>query len=86
MSEAAIDAARKDAELAAMRAELTKYRECVKNPGSAMEWIAVMQAEQVALRARVAELEALCSERRRGKRLGFPERKRSLREKLEINR
>ena len=45
-------------ELAAMRAELTKYRECVKNPGSAMEWIAVMQAEQVALRARVAALQA----------------------------
>ncbi|TXH41958.1 MAG: hypothetical protein E6Q97_36525 [Desulfurellales bacterium] len=58
MSEAAIDAARKDAELAALRAELTKYRECVKNPGSAMEWIAVMQAEQVALRARVAALQA----------------------------
>lgn len=31
--------------------ELAKYRECVKSPGSAMEWIAVMQAELSAARA-----------------------------------
>lgn len=44
-----------EAELAALRAELAKFRECVKNPGSAMEWIAVMQDENERL-ARVANL------------------------------
>ena len=51
-------------EAATLRAELAKYRECVKNPGSAMEWIAVMQADGEALRAENATLiKALAHER-----------------------
>lgn len=49
----------RQARLAAADA-LEKWQRCVSHPASAVEWIAVMQAELAALRARVAELEAAC--------------------------
>lgn len=41
--------------------ELERWRRTVDHPGSAVQWIAEMQPQLYALRARVAELEAALS-------------------------